>query len=307
MVVNESTDFEHLISFLDDSPSVLHRAFAEDLRNAFEKVLRERLCQIAKDGDGRTSDLYSAMIDLHNIDGSPEIMQALMTTNYDCYIESALRQLGEECIDFGFQIDQAGNVSGVRPTGTKLMKLHGSLDWQGTWPTSIGVGDGTLWIPPGILKAKDSYPFSVLWGLARELLVCDVLRIVGCRLDANDWDLISLLFTTRHCGTEYRPYQVELIDSPQQAMEMKRAFPYLDVQSIFELEDVGRDLLAGFRGVDTGKFGQLTEKQQRDVIRNVGSGHNWFDLWLRQKAEHWFAELGSVCTPAGTIQAFLES
>ena len=36
-VIDENADFEHLITFLDDSPSLIHRQFAEDLRNDFSE------------------------------------------------------------------------------------------------------------------------------------------------------------------------------------------------------------------------------------------------------------------------------
>ena len=54
----------------------------------------------------------------------------------------------------------------------------------------------TLWIPPGVDKKRENYPFNYLWGQAVEnLLECDVLRVIGCSLSRNDWGMIPILYT----------------------------------------------------------------------------------------------------------------
>src|SRR3989442_12040439 len=42
-VMDEEADIEHIITFLDESPSKQHREFAAVVRTRFAKVLRERL------------------------------------------------------------------------------------------------------------------------------------------------------------------------------------------------------------------------------------------------------------------------
>ena len=200
-VIDDTTDFEHIITFLDDAPSLRHREFAEEMRNAFEDVLRDRLNRIREETQGDAVRLYKVLIDMDTIDQSPEALQGIITTNYDEYIEDAIEQVGQYPVDFGVQVEPSSDQA----EGIRLLKLHGSFGWQNTWPITRGqAGDATLWIPPGITKAKQAYPFNVLWGLAREMLSCDVLRVIGCRLGANDWDLLSLLFTMQH---------VNLVDS----------------------------------------------------------------------------------------------
>ena len=39
-VIDDTTDFEHIITFLDDAPSLRHRQFAEAMRITFEEVLQ---------------------------------------------------------------------------------------------------------------------------------------------------------------------------------------------------------------------------------------------------------------------------
>ena len=38
---------------------------------------------------------------------------------------------------------------------------------------------------------------DLIWDKARELLDCDVLRIIGSSLSMNDWELVSLVHTTQ--------------------------------------------------------------------------------------------------------------
>ena len=202
-VIDETIDFEQIITFLDDAPSILHRRFAEEMRRAFEEVLRGRLDRIREETQGDAIGLYKVLLDIYNIKQCPEVLKGIMTTNYDEYIEEAIEEVFEHPADFGIRVDES---SSHKSRSHRLLKLHGSFGWRDTWPISHGQnGDDTLWIPPGIHKAKQAYPFNVLWGLASEMISCDVLRIVGFSLTANDWDLISLLFTMCHVSSAERP------------------------------------------------------------------------------------------------------
>lgn len=305
-VSDDNTDFEHIITFLDDSPSPLYRHFAAELRSTFEDVLRERLETIEAELKRKPVELYAAAFDVHNLPYINQTLGGVLTTNYDLYIELALEKAGFIPIDFGFQLGAEQATGAVR-----LLKLHGSFNWKATSPPTLveeGATDqATLWIPPGIEKAKAAYPFGVLWDLAREVLNCDVLRIVGCRLDGNDWDLISLIFNAIHARTEPGSCRVEIIDSPRQAQKVKRRLPYLGPRSIFELDNIGEHIVG--EAMEDGvprKFLELSEGQQQDLIASEGLGPNWFDVWLRHQAEWCFREHGSVETPTGNLTAFLE-
>ena len=300
-VIDDNTDFEHIITFLDDAPSLRHRQFANEMKSAFEEVLRDRLGRIREETQGDAVRLYKVLVDMHTIDHSPEDLQGIITTNYDEYIEDAIEQVGQRPVDFGVRIEPShGHTEGIR-----LLKLHGSFGWQNTWPiTRAQTGDATLWIPPGITKAKQAYPFNVLWGLAREMLSCDILRVIGCRLGANDWDLISLLFTMQHVNVGDRP-QIEVIDAPLHVKRAKQEYPYLEIRSILECEPIGSQLVSEFTTHKPQAFLDLTPDQQLEIIDAAGLDHNWFDLWLRAKIESLLIELGSVWTASGVVESYL--
>ena len=300
-VIDDTTDFEHIITFLDDAPSLRHREFAQAMRKAFEEVLRNRLRLISEETQGDAIRLYKVLLDIYRIPGQPEVLQGLITTNYDEYLEDAIEQAGKFSIDFGVQIEPLPQRAEV----IRLLKLHGSFGWQDTLPISRGqTGDTTLWIPPGINKAKQAYPFNALWGLAREMLSCDVLRVIGCRLGANDWDLISLLFAMRHVNSVSTP-QIEVIDAPVLVDALKGSYPYLELQSILDVEPLGSQLVAEFTGWQPQPFSSLTEEQQQQALKSAGLERNWFDIWLRAKVESLTIDLGDVSTDTGLVEAFL--
>ena len=137
------------------------------------------------------------------------------------------------------------------------------------------------------------------------MLACDVLRVVGCRLGPNDWDLISLLFTMRHAGLGDRP-QIEIIDAPTHANKLKLDFPYLDIQSILDVEPIGREIIRGLTGRLPQRFQDFEDEEQEQILRDVGD-QNWFDLWLSQKVEYHSSQLGNILTPKGFVEAFSDA
>lgn len=300
-VIDDSTDFEHIITFLDDAPSLRHRQFAERMRTAFEEVLRDRLSLIREETQGDAVRLYKVLIDIYSVDRSPEALKGIITTNYDEYIEDAIEQVGQHPVDFGVRVGPSLHQA----QAIRLLKLHGSFGWQNTWPITRGqVGDATLWIPPGITKAKQSYPFNALWGLAREMLSCDVLRVIGCRLGPNDWDLISLLFTMQHSSMINRP-QIEVIDAPLHVKRLKESYPYLEILSILEVEPTGSQIVGEITAREPQVFLDLSEDQQQQIIDTAGLDRNWFELWLRAKVESLSIDLGTVWTASGVVDEFL--
>ena len=305
-VIDGSTDFEHIITFLDDTPSLPHRQFAEDMRRTFEKVLRKELDCIRKENQGDEIRLYKVLVDMYNIEKFRvrEGLQGIITINYDEFIEEAIEQVDNCSVDFGIRVEPTSQ----QPNGVRLLKLHGSFGWQKTWPISRGQSDGaTVWIPPGIYKDKQAYPFSVLWGLAREMLSCEVLRVIGCSLKANDWDLISLLFSMRHGSSENHP-QIEVIDAPHHVKRLKKSYPYLNVLSILEVEPIGSELIAGVTGWQPREFGKFSDEEREHIMGKLEQrSPNWFELWLTLKVESLAFELGDVSTDAGLVEEFLNA
>ena len=295
-IITNETDFEHIITFLGESSSSIHRQFAEELRRIFETVLKSELCRIESDlGDDRFK-LYSAMLDMYEVENCPEQLHGILSINYDEYIEHAALSIYEERVDFGINITEYSSAG----NRLKLLKLHGSFGWQDNWPISKGNSD-PLWIPPGIQKSKERYPFNILWGSAREMLNCDVLRIIGCKLSPSDWDLISLLFTTRHDNiTRDHPYSVEVIDHPAHADKLQKQFPYLDVHSILEIDGIGKQLISELFGGPPRSFEDLDEAEKGEVFCSA-KDENWFRIWLEKMAEMFVQDLKitSIETIAG--------
>ena len=304
-IIEGQADFEHVVTFLSDSPSSLHRDFGNDLKAGFERVLRQQLQMIEKDIGRPPVDLYAALFDMYNVGGCPESLRGVLTINYDLYIERALEMAGFTEINFGFNLGRNAAEGAI-----SLAKLHGSFDWQATWPLSLRDEGAeakypTVWIPPGIEKDKGGYPFNALWGWAREILTCDVLRIVGCRLDGNDWDLVSLLFNAVHGRTEHRPCRVELIDSPQQGEALALRYPYLSATPLLQLDDIGSRIVGELLGQAPRPLTSLSEGERADVMAAANAGLNWFDLWFQQKGESLYTTTPSVDTPTGTFAAYL--
>ena len=246
---------------------------------------------------------------MYRVDGCPEVLGGILSLNYDEYIEEAARQVYGNNIDYGL----SGTGHEASNESLLLLKLHGSFNWIDVWPieTKRKSTINSLWIPPGIQKAKDRYPFNILWGRARDLLDCDVLRVIGCRLSANDWDLISLLFSTRntHSGTTGR-YLIEFIDNPLRAFEVQDQYPYLEVQSIFELEDqkIGDYFVSELLGGAPRSYYDLGDEELEFMRARSYKGINWFRLWMKQKAEAFQRDLSitSTGTRSGQFQRLLE-
>ena len=73
-------------------------------------------------------------------------------------------------------------------------------------------------------EERTEYPFNILWGKAQELLDCDILRIIGCSLNRNDWHLVSLLYITQKLNTNKKEFIIELINSRDGCKRIKRNY-----------------------------------------------------------------------------------
>ena len=310
-IVGEEADFEHLITFFDESPSAVHRAFADGMREVFEEVLNARLQEIEMEYGSKRMSLYAALFDMYNVTGIDESLHGVLTLNYDDYIEVAAAEIHDL-----HRIDLDFDASTNEARRSWFLKLHGSFAWEDAWPIrrrEAGSSSRPLWIPPGIRKGKERYPFNLLWGLARDVLNCDILRVIGCRLGPSDWDLISLLFGTRHANRDRDlPYSIEIIDSPKNAARLQESYPYLGVKSLFEIDTlgVGRNLVGEFLGTAPCRYDALSDADTtrlREVVEDTGN-ENWFHRWLVQMGEGLQATLGeeSTDTDKGAFRRWLE-
>lgn len=303
-VVDGATDFEHLLTFLADTPSAAYQDFASKLRTVFSDVLQDALAAARAELDDDYSRLYSVLLDMHKVNASGEQLQGFMTLNYDSFLEHAIQESHGEPVNYGVRVEDGA----VTPSSVTVLKLHGSFSWRNSWPIEVSdPANAALWIPPGIRKAKGEYPFNAIWGAARELLDCDVLRIIGCNLGANDWDLVSLIFTTMHGQEEGRPYEVEVIGWPDETGQIAGEFPYLGIKSILEIEDVGPPLIAEVLGGGQVEFRDLDAANQKRAIQNARTKiSNPFEHWLRLKGEAMYTNLLNIDTHKMFFQDFVE-
>lgn len=285
-VVTRETDFEHLITFLEDAVSARYGAFAARLKEIFSSVLRARLAQVREIDNHRHSELYAVLLDLHTVDAVPEQLQGFLTLNYDVFLEHAIEARLGLAVDYGVSIASDG-IEDESRDAIPVLKLHGSFGWTDGWPISVAPEDAQgLWIPPGIRKAKADYPFNAIWGRARELLDCDVLRIVGCNLGPNDWDLVSMLFTTMHTHASKGPYRIEVISWPSTAERISKSFPYLSVLSLLELPEAGPQIVSEVIGGEPRSFAELDEDDRRRAVQGSEDRiSNPFEYWLRIRGE----------------------
>ena len=303
-VIGEDTDVEQVITFLDESGSGEHQRFANDLRKIFEEVLRERLGAIRTELETVPTGLYAALIDMYEVQGITESLRGILTLNYDVFLEHAIEKSLGFSVDYGISIDN--RLEGHK--SIRLLKLHGSFGWQNVWPIELSQDASIpLWIPPGIQKAKGSYPFNLLWGMARELLDCDILRIVGCNLGTNDWDLVSMLFSTQHVHKYRKSYEIEIIDKPGSAERIKSRFPYLRAKSLLELEGLGEQIVSEMIGGAPRPYRDLPEPDQKRAAEKANGMENPLLYWLKQKAEAMYQDLASLKTEKGYFMRILES
>lgn len=303
-VVTDTTDFEHLLTFLADTPSDPYQEFALRLRTEFSTVLRTALSVVRRELGDRHSALFAVLLDMHRVSESGEALKGFITLNYDSFLEHAIEEVHERPIDYGVDIRDGDQHDQAIP----VLKLHGSFSWRHTWPIEVTDDtDAALWIPPGIRKAKGDYPFNAIWGAARQLLDCDVLRIVGCNLGSNDWDLVSLLFTTMHGRESDPPYEVEVVGPPEAAARIASTFPYLDVKSLFEIPEIGPQLIAEVLGGKPTEFSDLDERNKGRAIENAKNKiANPFERWLRVKGELMHSSLSDIETDKNIFKNFVE-
>lgn len=287
-VLDDQTDYEQVMTFLEQSPSELHHRLAHHARGIFREVLTEELeTAVERNGGDPPILLYQALLDLHAIKDFPEVCSGLLTLNYDGFLEKAVESTSHSVVDWCMAVEGVATPSGDR-VALPLVKLHGSFGWTDSFPVqllSAGKDAAPLWIPPGVVKEKHRYPFNTLWGRARELLDCDVVRIVGWNMGPNDWDLISLLFSTRHGNDLRGGFELELISSPETAIRLNKEFPYLGVKSILESARAGRELIAEYTGAPSSEYSRLSAEEQARAVKAAGKRRNWFLDWLKQNLE----------------------
>lgn len=184
--------------------------------------------------------------------------------------------------------------------------MHGSFNWKNTYPisliTSRGKSDESLWIPPGVVKRKEAYPFNILWGKAKELLDCDILRVIGSSLSQNDWDLIALIAIAQ--GMNYgsnKALKIEFINSIKAKDEIANSHRYLDIVGMNEMPEVKVYVKESYYALDA----TIDDNKLQLAVKEVLSSGNFFELWLRAKGEKMMKDGLSLKTDSLDFQKFI--
>jgi len=280
----EGIDVEHLITLYESSGTQKHSLIAKELRRLFRE---EILARISSLGGSFSPILFASLIEMHLIPDFDEELVAILTINYEDLIEHAMH-LVKGGINYLMKIINRHPTYNVEETSIPILKLHGSFNWKNEYPIvlagAIESEDDVLWIPPGVVKRREYYPFSLIWGRAKELLECDILRVIGCSLSRNDWELISLLYTTQKLRTDGRSYRMELIDSPVTCERIKEDYKYLKIQTILDIPVVRDYLIREFFPHYAGK--PVTEEILNELRQGITSDrYNIFAIWLRAMGE----------------------
>ena len=291
-------DIEHLISVLE---SQHHYYSSERIR----KYYRDAIVDISKEISEKPSqqNLYSVLIDLHkNVNNYEEELLCFITLNYEDILEQTVKKIFNLKVDYSLYPNKLNSNS----DSIKVLKLHGSFNWINTRPITIrkmvsASSSRTLWIPPGVEKRKENYPFNILWGKAIEnLMECDVLRIVGCSLSRNDWGLIPILYTVQRFDNTGDVLDIELIDYPSVTNKIIDDYGYMKFKTLTEMPD--------FMNFYRKQFPNASQAQIIDEIKANFSDKdksNPFYDWLDAKIDYAIEKLNlNIKTSKNIVNKF---
>lgn len=294
-------NLERLISLYEYSGLSNHLLVARKLRKIFREVLLERINAMGK---SFVPNLLVAMLDMHQAKALDEEIVAILTTNYEDLLERSIQRVfGGINLPINVKLGRTGFKLGqnIPP----LLKMHGSFNWKSVYPIALSSGslrkDEGIWIPPGIAKRKELYPFNIIWGKAREYLNCNVLRVIGSSLSLNDWDLVALISISQNFNNlGSKPLTIELIDWPRNAESLTSMHHYLNVNGLHNLPEF-RDYIAR-NYLPSGVT--HTKEQVDSLIWSLNSG-NPFEMWLRAKGEGLLREGKSLQSKSGEFERFI--
>ncbi len=169
----------------------------------------------------------------------------IMSFNYDCLIDSALRdnaggRWDPAKLGYGFEVS-SGAPSWAAPRGRgapaqssiTLLKPHGSLNWriEGTRvrlernPYSIDTSDGRI-IPPTWFKRLTDEPFASTWKRARlEVRKCRAIVVVGYSVPVTD--LFSRALFKSEAGSKIKREKLDFVILVNPDHEARKRFAAL--------------------------------------------------------------------------------
>lgn len=282
-LTSDESDVEHLVTVLDCQ---FNYRTSEKIRQLYQKAIKT----LAKPYITKPpqNNLYAALLDYHlGLDPAVtgETLTGFVTLNYEDILERTVEtHFKRHCVDYC--LFPQPNLRGK--TSVRFFKLHGSFNWENGTPiqirhmSKIRLGNA-LWIPPGVDKRKDNYPFNLLWGrVVEELLTCDTLRIVGCSLSRNDWGLIPILYTIQRFAKRSKPIQIEIIDFPKVADTIRSNYIYLsrNIRSLLDMKELERYFKRDF-----------PRAKRKRLENELNALKNPFQEWLEAKADYLLFEM----------------
>jgi hypothetical protein len=279
-ISDKNIDIEKLISLLAATGTDKNMKFAEALRRAYYDEIMESLNNA---GVLKNPELAIKLLKLHSNKpfNEREKLLGVINLNHDNLFQTAFQKV-HKCINLGFNFyAETFYIDGYEKECPLLIQLHGAFNWRKSLPIDILTLDNQaaynpnmLWIPPTILKEAKDYPFNKLMGFAYELLkMSDILRVIGCSLSQNDWNLISIIFNAQHnqyINTD-KCFKIELIMDQDYCDKVIKEYSYLkNILPIGQLED---GLLDAY----------LSRKEERSKPSELD---NPFEYWLKIKVNH---------------------
>lgn len=304
----DNCDVEHLITLYEATGTYEHKKIALELKRLFREEIQKKLKLLGSD---YKTKLFSALIDMYQINEIDEVIKGIITLNYEDLLEKAVMDvLGS--INYSLDIKSDNKyINNINPNQFPVLKLHGSFNWKNEFPINvidednITNDDEILWIPPGVEKKKDNYPFSLLWGKAKEILLCDILRVVGCSLSRNDWGIISLLYSTQKLNSQKNEYTIEIIDYPITAEKIKKIYSYLKICPFMEIPEVKKYMISTYKPACIGTT--IPDSEMKEIEKNITPEKtNIFDLWLKAKGDDLIDKGFSLDTNSSKFKNFYE-
>lgn len=302
-------DIEQLITLHEAAGTRQHSNVAKELKSLFRKELQERIHEL---GDSFFPKLIASLIDMHSIPELGEQLVLILTTNYEDLVEKAIQRI-EGGINYSVSVAFKDDSYCFKEKCVPVLKLHGSFNWKNVYPivveNSIEEDEDTIWIPPGMVKRRDLYPFNIIWGKAKELLEVDMLRIIGSSLSRNDWELISLVYSTQKLRSDGKPpYVIELIDYYDVAEDIIKRYRYLNIKSMWEIDEVGEHI-TDIHLPQFIEIGKAPEEKIEEIAEKYYSSEeskeNIFNFWLKAKGDKLIDKKISLETPHGYFKEFV--
>ena len=166
--MRENSDVEHLITLYESVGTNKHSRISKELRELFRKEILERIRNFEKRNASFFPLLTCITIDMHEIPKFEENLCGIITVNYDNLTELAIQKVKK---GINYSIKVKNKIPFLRFKKRSIfpfLKLHGSFSWKKDYPLQVTdpyklKEDDVLWVPPGVDKKRDQYPFNLLW------------------------------------------------------------------------------------------------------------------------------------------------